>query len=250
MGRGAALVTGSGRRIGRTIALRLAGAGFDVAVHHRSSPDAAEAVAAEARAFGVRAVVLAAELTAPSAPCELVRQAADAIGPVTLLVNSASLFADDRIETVTPDSWDAHMHANLRAPVLLTQAFAAALPADRHGCVINILDQRVRRLNPQFFSYTLSKAALWVATQTLAQGLAPRIRVNGVAPGPTLPSIHQGEGEFEREAKAVLLERAASPDEIADAVLFLVEAGAVTGQMIAVDAGQHLAWRTPDILAD
>lgn len=250
MSRGAALVTGAAKRIGRSIALKLADAGFHLVVHHRSSPDEAAAVTAEIEAKGVRAVALAAELTDEPAAAALIPRAAEALGPVTLLVNSASLFRDDRIETVTRESWEAHMAANLRAPVLLTQAFASALPAGRQGSVVNILDQRVRRLNPQFFSYTLSKAALWTATQTLAQALAPRIRVNGVAPGPTLPSIHQRNGEFDREAAAVPLQRSATPEEIADAVLFLADAASVTGQMIAVDGGQHLAWRTPDIVSD
>lgn len=250
MSPGAALVTGAAKRIGRTIALRLAAAGYAVAVHHRASPEEADAVVAEIAGAGGRAVALAAELTDDAATGSLVARAAEALGPVTLLVNSASLFQDDRIATVTREGWDAHMGANLWAPIRLTQAFAAALPEDREGCVVNILDQRVKRLNPQFFSYTLSKAALWTATQTLAQALAPRIRVNGVGPGPTLPSVHQQGGEFEQEAAAVPLGRSTSPEEIAEAVLWLAGARSVTGQMIAVDGGQHLAWRTPDVIGD
>jgi NAD(P)-dependent dehydrogenase (short-subunit alcohol dehydrogenase family) len=170
--------------------------------------------------------------------------------PVTLLVNCASLFHDDRIDTLTAQSFDAHIAANLRAPVLLAQAFAKALPADRRGLIVNMIDQRVWRLTPQFFSYTLSKAALWAATQTMAQALAPRIRVNGIGPGPTLPSIHQSAEQFAAEASSVLLGHGASPEEIAGALGYLIDAPSVTGQMIAVDGGQHLAWRTPDILSD
>lgn len=247
MSRGTALVSGAAKRIGRVVALELARAGFDVAVHHRNSSDEAEAAVAEVEALGRRAAAFPAELSDPDQCRSLVHSAVEALGPVTLLVNSASLFQDDRIETVTSDGFDAHMAANLRAPVLLAQAFAAALPKELTGAVVNIVDQRVLRPNPQFLSYSLSKAALWFATQTLAQALAPRIRVNAVGPGPTLPSIHQNGGEFEREAAAVLLQRSVRPEEIAAAVRFLADSPSVTGQMIAVDAGQHLAWRTPDI---
>lgn len=250
MTRGAALVTGAARRIGRTIALALADAGFDVAVHHRRSAAEAASVVDAIDARGRRAVALAADLAVEADAATLVARADEALGPVTLLVNNASVFEDDRIETVTRASWDAHLQINLRAPVVLTQAFAAALPPDREGLVVNILDQRVRRLNPQFFSYTLSKAALWTATRTMAQALAPRIRVNGVGPGPTLASVHQGGGEFETEAANIPLGRAVSAAEIASAVLYLVDARSVTGQMIAVDGGQHLAWRTPDIVSE
>ena len=215
MSRGAALVTGAARRIGRTIALTLADAGWDVAVHHRRSAAEAAEVVRAIEATGRRATALAADLTLEADTSELVNRAAQALGPLTLLVNNASVFDDDRLGTVTSDSWTAHMETNLRAPVMLTQAFAAALPADDEGCVVNILDQRVRRLNPQFFSYTLSKAALWAATQTMAQALAPRIRVNGVGPGPTLASVHQGGGEFEAEAAGVPLQRHVTPEEIA-----------------------------------
>jgi NAD(P)-dependent dehydrogenase (short-subunit alcohol dehydrogenase family) len=246
--RGTALVTGAAKRIGRVIALSLAEAGYDVAVHHRSSSDEAADAVREIEALGRRAAAFPADLSVEAEAAALVSQAAEALGPVTLLVNNASVFDDDRIETVTQQSWHAHMQTNLRAPVILIQAFAAALPGDREGLVVNILDQRVRRLNPQFFSYTLSKAALWTATQTLAQALAPRIRVNGVGPGPTLPSVHQQNGEFNAEAAAIPLERHVTPEEIASAIRFLIEARSVTGQMIAVDGGQHLAWRTPDVV--
>ncbi|WP_165190579.1 SDR family oxidoreductase [Caulobacter soli] len=246
--RGAALVTGGGRRIGRALALEAAGAGFDVAVHYRTAKDEAQAVADEIAALGRRAVVLDAELTHEAQTAALVGRAAQALGPVTLLINSASTFEDDRLATSTRESWDAHLDANLRAPIVLAQAFSAALPGDHSGLIVNVVDQRVLRPNPQFFSYSLSKAGLWWATQTLAQDLAPRIRVNAIGPGPTLPSVHQAPGEFEAEAAGTLLQRHASPDEIAAALRYLIDATSVTGQMIAVDAGQHLGWRTPDII--
>jgi NAD(P)-dependent dehydrogenase (short-subunit alcohol dehydrogenase family) len=246
--RGAALVTGAGRRLGRALALEAARAGYDVAVHYRTARDDAQAVADEIAALGRRAIVLDAELTDEDQAAALIPRAAQALGPVTLLVNSASTFEDDRLATATRQSWDAHLDANLRAPVVLAQAFAAALPPEVQGLIVNIVDQRVLAPNPQFFSYSLSKAGLWWATRTMAQALAPRIRVNAIGPGPTLPSVHQAPGEFEREAAGTPLERAVSPDDIAGALRYLIDATAVTGQMIAVDAGQHLGWRTPDII--
>ena len=246
--RGAALVTGAGRRIGRALALEAARAGFDVAVHYRTAADDARAVADEIAALGRRAIIVDAELTDERQTAALVERAGQALGPVTLLVNSASTFEDDRLATATRASWDAHLDANLRAPIVLAQAFAAALPAGTDGQIVNIVDQRVLAPNPQFFSYSLSKAGLWWATQTLAQALAPRIRVNAIGPGPVLASTHQAPGEFEREAAATLLQRAVSLDELAAALRYLIDATSVTGQMIAVDAGQHLGWRTPDII--
>lgn len=245
---GTALVTGAARRIGRELALAAAGAGYDVAVHFRGSRDEAHATVDAVRATGRRAAALQADLSAFSDVEGLVPRANDALGPVTLLVNNASIFADDRVGAITRDSWTAHMDANLRAPVMLAQSFAAEFPADRQGLVVNMLDQRVWRPNPLFFTYSLSKAALWAATRTLAQALAPRIRVNGIGPGPTLPSVHQAPGEFEAEAAGTLLEHAVDPAEIGAALSFLIHATSVTGQMIAVDAGQHLGWRTPDLV--
>ncbi len=244
---GAALITGAARRIGRALAVQAARSGFDVAVHHRDSPAEAEETAALVRAEGRRACVLAGDLTDRDAG-DLIARAAAELGPVTLLVNNASLFLEDRVETFNADTLDAHMATNVRAPAVLAQALAAALPADRAGLVVNILDQRVWRPNPQFFGYSLSKAALWHATQTMAQALAPRIRVNAIGPGPTLGSVHQAPGEFEREAAGTPLARAVAPEDIAGALRYLIDAKAVTGQMIAVDSGQHLGWRTPDII--
>lgn len=248
MGRGAALVTGAPRRIGRAICLALAGAGFDVAVHHRGpepDPDA-DSLCEAIRAIGRRAVVLDADLRDVVATHALIGRASAALGPVTVLVNNASVFADDRLETVTGESWSEHLDTNLRAPVLLAQAFAAQAPDG--SAIVNILDQKVLKPDPRFFSYSLSRSALWSATRTMAQALAPRVRVNGVGPGPTLPSIHQSPGDFAAEVAGTLLRRAGDPEAVAAAVLWLVDADLVTGQMIAVDGGQHLAWRTPDIV--
>ena len=248
--RGTALITGAARRIGRALALTAAGLGYDVAIHHRSAPDEAEALAIEIRSGGRQAACFAAELTDEAETSALVGRAAAALGPVTLLINNASVFQDDRIETLSRASWEAHMQTNLRAPIVLAQAFAAELPQGAEGSIINVLDQRVLKPNPQFFSYGLSRAALWAATRMLAQALAPRIRVNAIGPGPTLASIHQTPDDFAAEAGAVLLGRASSPEDIAAAARYLIEARQVTGQMIAVDGGQHLVWRTPDVISD
>lgn len=245
--RGWALVTGAARRIGAALAIAAGEAGYDVLVGHHASPEDAEETALAIREAGRRAETRAADLADPDACARLI---ANAPGPLTLLVNCASVFADDRIETLTPDGFDAAMAANLRAPVLLAQAFAAALPAGRDGLIVNITDQRVWRPDPRFFSYTLSKAALWTATRTLAQALAPRIRVNAIGPGPTLVSVHQSPADFAAEAAAVPLGHGADPGQIAAALRYLIDAPAVTGQMIAVDGGQHLAWRTPDVIGE
>lgn len=248
--RGCALITGAARRIGRALALTAAEAGYDVAIHHRSGAGEAQALAAEIRAMGRKAEALQAELTDEAQTTALIGRAAAALGSVTLLVNNASVFQDDRVQSLSRASWDAHMETNLRAPIVLSQAFAAELPEGREGLIINLLDQRVLKPNPQFFSYGLSRAALWTATRVMAQALAPRIRVNAIGPGPTLPSIHQTDALFEAEAHNVLLERRSSPEDIAAAARYLIDARQVTGQMIAVDGGQHLAWRTPDVLGD
>ena len=243
--RGTALVTGGARRIGRAIVLALARAGHDVAIHHRGSLEEAEATAQEVRRLGRRAVLVAADLSLESDVRAVVPAAAGALGPLTVLVNNASVFEDDRVGSLARQTWDRHMETNLRAPVVLAEAFAEQAPDG--SVIINMLDQRVLKPDPRFFSYALSRSGLWWATRTLAQALAPRIRVNGVGPGPTLPSIHQSADDFAAEAAAVPMARAATPRAVADAVMWLVDADCVTGQMIAVDGGQHLAWKTPDI---
>lgn len=245
---GCALVTGAPRRIGRAIAEALAARGFAVALHasERSRADA-EALCAELTARGTKACVLSGDLSRQDDVAKLVAAARAALGDLTLLVNNASLFEDDRAEAFDLELFDRHMAVNLRAPLQLARDFAAQVPANGEAVVVNIIDQRVWRLNPLFFSYTLSKSALWSATQTMAQAFAPRIRVNAVGPGPTLANHMQGAEGFAKEALATLLARAIDPREIANAVCFLVEARGVTGQMIAVDGGQHLAWKTPDV---
>jgi len=248
--RGTALITGAARRIGRALALTAAEAGYDVAVHHRGPGQEASELADEIRALGRRAAAVAADLRSEDETAGLVGHAAAALGPVTLLINNASVFQDDRIQSLTRASWDAHMETNLRAPVRLSQAFAQNLPEPSEGLIINMLDQRVWKPNPQFFSYSLSRSALWSATQVLAQALAPRIRVNAIGPGPTLPSVYQTQEEFDSEAHNVLLQRRSSPADIAGAARYLIDARQVTGQMIAVDGGQHLGWRTPDVVGD
>lgn len=246
---GAALVTGGARRIGRAICLALAEAGYDVAVHHHDSVDEAEATGEAVRALGRRAATVRADLTDEAAVRGLIPAAVESLGPLAVLVNNASVFEDDRVGSLGRDSWDRHIETNLRSPIVLAEAFAAQAP--NGSAIVNLLDQRVLKPDPRYFSYSLSRNGLWWATRTLAQALAPRIRVNGVGPGPTLPSIHQSPEEFEAEAAATLLGRPGDPEAVAAAVRWLVaEATLVTGQMIAVDGGQHLAWRTPDIQDD
>ena len=243
--KGAALVTGAGKRIGRAIALALAEEGYDVAVHYGSSKDDAAAVVAAIEAKGRRAVALAADLAREAETQKLIGTAAKALGPLTCLVNNASRFERDEALTVTRASWDAHLETNLRAPFVLMQEFARLLPADQHGAIINLVDERVWNLTPHFVSYTLSKAGLWTLTQVMAMALAPRIRVNGIGPGPTLPSPRQSAEQFARQQASVPLKHGASPDEIAAAVRFILASRAMTGQMIALDGGQHLGWAQP-----
>ena len=240
--RGAALVTGGARRIGRALVIAAADAGYDVAIHVRAVDDEAETAAAEVRARGRKSTIVSCDLRKESATVALVGEVEAELGPVTLLVNCASVFEEDAFADMNRASWDAHLETNLRAPLVLAQVFARRLPADRQGLIVNLIDQRVLNPSPEFFSYSLSKAALWDATRMLAQALAPRIRVNGIAPGPTLPSVHQDQATFEAEARATLLQRPTSPAEIAAALRYLIDATSVTGQLIAVDAGQHL-WR-------
>lgn len=238
-----AIVTGASRRIGRAIALDLARHGWAVGVHFDTSKDAAADVVAEIVATGGRAHAFGADLAAVGAPTALIAACARELGPPTCLVNNASLFLDDRLETLDAAQWDRHMEINLRAPVLLAQAFARAFPAGATGNIINIIDQRVWRPTPEFFSYGVSKAGLWAATRMLAQALAPRIRVNAVGPGPVLKNIYQTDADFAREAGSTLLGYETTPSDVAAAVRYILDARAMTGQMIALDAGQHLVWR-------
>jgi NAD(P)-dependent dehydrogenase (short-subunit alcohol dehydrogenase family) len=247
--RQAALVTGAAKRIGRAIALRLANEGYAVAIHYRRSRGDAEEVQAAIERSGGRAAIVQADLADLTAVEPLLAQASAEVGPLTLLVNNASLFESDGIEGIAPELWERHFAVNLRAPAFLTRDFARQLPEGKDGAVVNIVDQRVWKLNPQFFSYTLSKAALFTATQTMAQALAPRVRVNAVGPGPTLTSSRQSAEDFARQGAALPLRQHPQPEEIAEAVVFLARAKSITGQMLAVDGGQHLAWETPDVRA-
>lgn len=243
--RGAALITGGARRIGRALVVACAAAGFDVAIHVRQIDDDAETTAAQVRAKGRRAVLLACDLRQEAAVVALVSQAEAELGPATLLINNASVFEEDAFASVNRASWDAHMETNLRAPLVLAQTFAARLPAGREGLIVNILDQRVLSPTPDFFSYSLAKSALWDATVMMARALAPRIRVNAIGPGPVLASVHQTKAAFDAEARATPLGHAVGPAEVAQALAYLIDARSVTGQMIAVDSGQHLAPERP-----
>ncbi|MDE2230013.1 MAG: SDR family oxidoreductase [Alphaproteobacteria bacterium] len=237
-----ALVTGGARRIGRAIALTLAAHGWDIAIHYGGSRDDAETLADEIRQHDRRAAALAADLAREDEVAELMPRAAEAVGPLALLINNASVFERDDALTVTRASWDRHLETNLRAPFVLMQGFARQLPDGTDGAVVNILDERVWNLTPYFVSYTVSKTGLWTLTQTMALALAPRIRVNGIGPGPTLPSPRQSEEQFRRQVELLPLRRGTTPDEIARAVMFILESPAMTGQMIVLDGGQHLNW--------
>jgi NAD(P)-dependent dehydrogenase (short-subunit alcohol dehydrogenase family) len=243
----AALVTGGVKRIGRAITVALAGAGYAVAIHTRASRAEAEALCGEIAAKGGKAHPVLADLADHHAVSGLVAAAAAAIGPLTLLVNNAALFEADDIGTFECDCFDRLCAVNLRAPLHLVQTFAAQAPEGGDPSVVNLLDQRVYKPTPQFLTYGLTKSALHAATTVLAQALAPRLRVNAVAPGPTLPSPRQNATAFARQAQAVPLGRGPSPEEIANAVLYLAQARSVTGVTIAVDGGQRLAWQTPDV---
>ncbi|MDF1736704.1 MAG: SDR family oxidoreductase [Minwuia sp.] len=242
-GASVALITGGAVRIGRAIALQLAASGTDVAIHYRNSAEKAEQTATEIRAHGVRAVTVDADLSDSAATAGLLPRVTSELGrPVDLLVNNASLFENDSIRTLTPDSLEAHLSVNLKAPLLLARAFADALPESQGGNIINIIDQRVWKPTPWFTSYTVSKAGLLSLTQTLAMALAPRIRVNGIGPGPVLANERQTAEQFRRQWQSTLLQRGAAPEEIAAAVTFLLNAPSMTGQMLALDGGQFLPW--------
>lgn len=252
-----ALVTGAGARLGRAMALYLGARGYDVAVHYATSDGPAAEVVAEITAMGRRAVALQADLLDERAAAALLPRAVDALGPVTCLVNNASIFEYDTIATATRTSWDRHMDSNLRAPFVLSQAMAAqgliATQDDRAeplaaGLIVNMIDQRVRKLTPEFMTYTLAKMGLWALTQTTAQALAPHLRVNAIGPGPTLRGARQSQGHFDAQRAATALGRGANEDDIVAALGYFIDAPGVTGQLLCVDGGQHLNWQTPDVL--
>ncbi len=238
----AALITGGARRLGRAMAEALAADGWAVAIHCRASEAEAAETATAILERGGRAVVLPADLAAEAEVATLIPRATAALGPIGCLINNASVFERDEADDATRQSWDAHLEPNLRAPFVLAQAFARALPAEAKGVVVNMLDQRVWNLTPHFVSYTVSKSALWTLTRTLALALAPRIRVNGIGPGPALPSVRQTAEEFARQCAAVPLRHGTTPEEIVLALRFILAAPSMTGQMIALDGGQHLGW--------
>jgi NAD(P)-dependent dehydrogenase (short-subunit alcohol dehydrogenase family) len=240
-----ALVTGAAKRIGKSIALRLAENGWNVAIHYHSSAAKAEAVAAEVRLRGGKAMTIEADLSKEHEVEAVIPKVAEQLGPVTLLVNNASVFEMDKAETATRASWDKHIETNLRAPFVLSQAFARQFTADTGGNIINLLDQRVWKLTPYFVSYTIAKMGLWTLTRTLALSYAPRIRVNGIGPGPTLPSPRQTQEQFAQQSASMPLGHGATPREIARAVLFILDSPSMTGQMIALDGGEHLGWQVP-----
>jgi NAD(P)-dependent dehydrogenase (short-subunit alcohol dehydrogenase family) len=253
-----ALVTGAGKRMGRAMAVYLAGRGYDVAVHYSASQAEAEAVVAEITAMGRRAVAVQADLLIEAQTETLVARAAEGLGgPLTVLVNNASIFEYDTIRTATRRSWDRAVESNLRAPAVLMQAFAAQAPTaivDDMGeklaqaQIINMIDQRVAKLTPEFSSYTVAKMGLWALTRTAAQGLAPDIRVNAIGPGPTLQGVRQTAEHFAKQRAATILQRGADVGEVCAALGYFLEARAVTGQILMVDGGQHLGWKTPDVL--
>lgn len=252
-----ALVTGAAKRLGRAMALELAAQGHDIAVHYNGSTEAAEDVVQAVRALGRRAVSLQADLLVEAEVQGLMGRAVDALGPVEVLINNASIFEHDSIGSATRDSWDRHMESNLRAPFVLIQALAAQIPEPERdaggepvarGLVVNMVDQRVLKLTPEFMSYTVAKMGLWALTRTAAQALAPKIRVNAIGPGPTMRGGRQTAEHFAQQRAATVLQRGADPEGICEALRYFLGARSVTGQLICVDGGQHLGWQTPDVL--
>lgn len=253
-----ALVTGAGARLGQAMALYLARRGHDIAVHYAGSAEGAAETVAQVQAMGRRAVALQADLLDEAQVQALLPRATEALGgPFTVLVNNASIFEYDNLHSATRQSWDRHMESNLRAPFVLTQAFAAQAPAPAmddageplaQALIVNMIDQRVRKLTPEFATYTLAKMGLWALTQTAAQALAPAIRVNAIGPGPTLQGARQSERHFRNQRAATVLGRGANPADITAALGYFLDAPAVTGQLLCVDGGQHLGWKTPDVL--
>jgi NAD(P)-dependent dehydrogenase (short-subunit alcohol dehydrogenase family) len=241
----AAVITGAAKRVGRVIAVELARAGYDIAIHFHGSQAEAETLAQEIEGIGRRAALIRADLADEAAVEAILPEAVRQLGPVTALVNNASLFERDEALDVTREGWDRQMAVNLRAPFVLMQGFARLLPAQGEGAIVNLLDQRVWNLTPYFVSYTVSKAGLWTLTQTMALALAPRIRVNAVGPGPILPNDNQSAAQFRTHWSSLPLPRIIQPQEVARTVRFLIESPALTGQMIAVDGGEHLAWAQP-----
>lgn len=258
MSEGAALITGGARRLGRAMALHLARRGYDIALHYCGSEGEAEKTAAEISELGVNVVLLQSDLLDEAQTDTLVARAAEALGsPLNVLINNASIFEYDNLESTTRESWDRHLESNLRAPFVLTQHFArqapkAVLDENREpmasACVVNLIDQRVRKLTPEFMSYTIAKMGLWAFTQTAAMALGPDIRVNAIGPGPTMKGARQSDSHFARQRQSTILERGANPSDIVAALSFILDSPSLTGQLLCIDGGQHLNWQTPDVL--
>ncbi len=242
-----ALVTGAAKRIGASIARDLASHDFGVAIHAGSSANEAESLAAEIRRNGGRAAVIMADLFDPAQAAGIMASAVAALGPVDLVVNNASVFIDDSLDTFNDEIWERHFALHVKAPSLIVREFARQLPQGLGGLAVNIIDQRVWAPNPRFYSYTLSKAALWMATCTMAQDLAPRIRVNAIGPGPTLPSPRQSKEDFDAQVAALILKQGPRLTDFGRTIRYLYDTPSITGQMIALDGGQHLGWQTPDM---
>ncbi len=242
------LVTGGSKRIGRAIVEDLAGSSYGVAIHCHSSTHDADAVAAKIRDKGGRACVVRADLTDRSALASIIPEATSALGPIDILVNNASVFEEDGLGSLDHGNWDAHFDVHVRAPVFLSEAFAAQDGSRHEGLIVNIIDQRVLRLNPLFFSYTLSKSTLWTATRTMAQALAPRIRVNAIGPGPTLKNVRQSDADFARQIDFLPLKKGPELQAFGDTIRYFDRTPSITGQMIALDGGQHLYWEAPDVV--
>ncbi|MBO6775464.1 MAG: SDR family oxidoreductase [Marinibacterium sp.] len=253
-----ALVTGAGKRLGRAMALYLAGRGYDVAVHYASSSAGADEAVAEIQRLGRQAVALQADLLDEDAVEALLPAAVEALGgPITCLVNNASIFEYDNITTATRDSWDSNIGTNLRAPLILTQSMAAQGldPVTDEmgepmatGLIVNMIDMRVRKLTPEFMTYTIAKMGLWAMTRTTAQALTPAIRVNAIGPGPTLQGGRQSAEHFAKQRASTISGRGSNPPDICAALGYFLDAPAVTGQLLCVDGGQHLSWETPDVV--
>ena len=246
----AVLITGGAARIGAIIAQGLAADGWAVAIHYNRSKAAANQLCEHINSSGGHAISVGGNLAIRGDVESLIARTVQALGqPLTALINNASTFTPDSAQTLSNASYDFHMDVNLRAPLMLARSFAEQCPHNSHGAIINMIDQRVLKPNPTYFSYSLAKAALFASTKTLAQAFAPQIRVNGIGPGPTLQNIDQDASMFAAEAKHSLLEKTSPPDDILGGVRYLLGAKSVTGQMIAIDSGQHLTWQTPDILS-
>ncbi len=242
-----ALVTGGAKRIGKAIVEDLAANGFAVAIHANESVDEAEAIARDLARRGVTAAAIRCDLADGAATARLIEAATAAIGPLDLLVNNASLFKPDTVEAFDDALWDRHFAVHVKAPSILARDFVRQLPEDAAGSIVNIIDQRVWNPTPRYYSYTLSKSALWMATRTMAQSFAPRVRVNAIGPGPSLPNERQDDAAFQAQVEGLILRRGPSLDEFGRTVRFLFDTPSITGQMIALDGGQHLAWETPDV---